>query len=281
MLLDDQASVKPFRPPAVETLTLRERSHLRDRLEGGVARWRWATELGLRVTALDQDAGSGAGDDRLVGWYARLQPVALWLHAEPAAAIVCLSVGAPLPRQLQSRLTAVDLAVLDLWARQALGALVTVLDESPVGEVARIDQHAGALWDDEEPMMRAKLTWAGERAAGVIAVGSRLARSPRETGPTLGDFPGVLAQAPVTLEARLDGPRLALADLLTLQCGDVVLLGKKTAVEVGFYTGDMIIARGRPGARGSRMAVRLTWTCEQSALPDEITDVGVEMPDGE
>jgi len=281
VLLDDHASIRLFRPPAVEALTARERSRLRDRLEGGVARWRWATELGLRVTALDQvGAGSRADDDQLVGWCARLQPLALWLHPELAAAIVCLSVGAPLPRQPQSRLTEVDLAVLDLWAHQALGVLGSALDEPLIGEVDHIDQHAGASCGDKKPMVLAELTWAGERPAGALLIASRPARFTRETGPTLGDFPEVLAQAPVTLDARLDGPRLALADLLTLGCGDVVLLGRKAAVEVGLFAGDTMVARGRPGARGSRMAVRLTWTRDGSAPPDEIIDVGDEMPDG-
>ncbi len=277
MLLEPgEAKIAPFRPPAADAPSARERERLRARLEGAVGRWRWATELGLRVTGLEAACGADAGG--AICWRADGAPLVLTLEAEPAAALVCLSVGAELPQAPETRLSEVDGAVLDVWARRALTAVGAALDGAVMGEVQRIP--AGAAADADQPMVAAMLAWAGERPAGTLLVGRAPAQAQREPGAALGDRPGALLGAPVRLAARIDGPELPLAELLTLGEGDVVLLGRKAAIEVSLAAGDVTVATGRPGAQGARMAVRLSWTCDALERAGEMTDGGGEMTDG-
>jgi len=276
LLEPGEARIERFRPPAADAPSARERERLRGRIEGAVGRWRWATELGLRVTGLEAPARPDAG--AAVCWRAEAAPLVLMLEAEPAAALVCLSVGAEPPSRPETRLSAVDVAVLDLWARRALAAVGTALDGAVTGEVQRVS--VGVRADGDEPMIAATLAWAGERPAGRLLVGPAPARGEREPRAALGDRPGALLGAPVRLGARIDGPELPLAELLTLGKGDVVLLGRKTAVEVALDAGDVTVATGRPGSQGGRMAVRLSWTWEALERAGDMTEAGGEMTDG-
>ncbi len=272
-----QARFEPLRPPAADTPNTRERARLRARLDGGVGRWRWATELGLRLTAIE--APACADGTALLCWRAEAMPLALTLEAEVAAALVCLSLGAEPPDELQTRLSSVDLAVLDVWARHALAAIGMALDGAVTGEVRRVSTEARAD-DGDEAMIAAKLAWAGERPAGRLLVGLEAALGEREVGTALGDRPGALLGAPVSLTARIEGPELPLAELLTLGTGDVVLLGRKSAIEVALTAGDVTVARGRPGAQAGRMAVRLSWTCDALRGTGDTMEAGGESDGG-
>lgn len=277
MLVDPgEARVERFRPPAADAPSARERERLRARLEGAVGRWRWATELGLRIAGLEAPSRANAGG--AICWRAEAAPLALMLEAEPAAALVCLNVGAELPEAPQTRLSEVDAAVLDLWARRALTAVGAALDGALTGEVRRLA--AGEAAHGDQPLIAATLAWAGERSAGSLLAGAALAQRQSEPGVALGARPEALLDAPVRLGARIDGPELPLAELLTLSEGDVVLLGRKTAIEVALAAADVTVATGRPGAQGGRMAVRLSWTCDALQRAGEMTEAGGEMTDG-
>jgi len=281
VLLDADRPVEPFRPPGLDELSAAERAGLRSRLTGAVDGWRWATELGLRLTSLDQAAEGPSPGDAAIAYVAHDAPLALAVEPEPAVAVVCLSLGGSPPTGPSPALSAVDLAVLDLWARGALGGIARALDVPAGGEARRLRSGERPAPPDAGPLLAASLSWAGDRPAGWLLIPARLGRrEPDAGGPTLGEAPAALLEAPVALAAHIDGPALPLSELLTLEPGDLVLLGRKSSVEVTLGVADTTLAAGRPGAQGDRMAVRITRTWQTPQPTSEITEPGGETPDG-
>lgn len=263
MLLDADTACQRLRLPRVDEPTPADLHAARTRLRGAVDGLCWATELGLRMVALEPLApGALPPADDCVAYAADGGPVLLLARAA-AVGVVRLSLGgeAGAAADGAADLTAVDLAVLDLWARSALQALAAVLgldDSAP----QRVDGPATGLAATDARLV-ARLAWAGDRPAGALVFAARLARTRRaEHGPTLAQRPTALLGATVTLAAHISGPPVPLAELLGLEVGDVVLLGSKTALEVELAADGETIALGRPGAQGGRMAVRIGWLSE-------------------
>ncbi|MGD9498211.1 MAG: FliM/FliN family flagellar motor switch protein [Armatimonadota bacterium] len=257
MLLNDDRRVEPFRPRGVHELSGAERSLLHTRLTAAIDGWPWAAELGLRLTSLAPAGGDGAPACGAVHYAAAPASPRLVLEAELAVALVCLSLGGAPPDDGEPTLSAVDLAVLDLWAHRALRAVERELDVPAYASVRRLGTDELAAPGSGASLLVGTLTWAGERPAGRLLLPAALGRRAAADGRRLGDSPDALIAAPVTLAAQIGVAPVPLAELLALQPGDVLLLGHKGAVEVTLQTGSMAVAVGRPGAHGGLMAVRV------------------------
>lgn len=282
MLLDAATPCRPLRPPGADEPTPADLSAVCAGLRSVVDNWQWAVELGLRMTALEPlPPGAEPDGDHCVA-YAIGGGSALLLRAEVAAGIVRLSLGGAAdaaPDGPGDHLSAVDLAVLDVWAQAAVGAVAGVLgvdDPTP----RRIYPPPVAA-RDAPPRLLGRLSWAGERPAGALVFAAHLARRrPREHGPALGERPAALLHATVRLSAQISGPPVPLAELLALEVGDVVLLGPKTALEVRVDAAGETVALGRPGAQGERMAVRIAWLSEALYGGPTVTEEGRGSCDG-
>lgn len=189
--------------------------------------------------------------DGLVWYEAGSGEVALGLEPGFAVAMVCRSLGAPLREDVPRELSEVDLAVLDVWAREALTILAQAVMDGAAPTVRRVQSPSlqGAI-------AVAELYWASGRSAGTIALSCDLADD-REQGRSLAQAPGLLADVAVRLEATIGGPRLHLAEVIDLEPGDAVRLGQKGDVMVTLSAGGRIVASGRPGVQDRCLAVRV------------------------
>ncbi|MEA3402464.1 MAG: FliM/FliN family flagellar motor C-terminal domain-containing protein [Armatimonadota bacterium] len=278
VLMDPDTPVEPFRPRPVEDLSSAEWSRLRSRLAGAVAGWRRSTETGLRLDEMRRVAGEPPSPEGV--WYvAGGVPLALCLDRTLSAALVCLSLGSPPPDEPQDKLTETDLAVLDVWAREAVPEVAGALDAS-AGPPTRVTAaEAAELMRGEEPLAVGDLRWASGRPGGAVVVARALARSDAEAdGRALADYPDALLRAPVAVDAVVAGPELPLAELLSLEAGDVVLLGLKSEVQVTLSVGGTAAAVGRPGVQGGKMAVRITRGPDTTGTFQPLT--GSETSDG-
>ncbi|MFP4248424.1 MAG: FliM/FliN family flagellar motor switch protein [Armatimonadota bacterium] len=262
MLIDHCGEPTVFTPPPVEELTPAERGRLRSRLVGVVESWRGAMEIGMRVATLCQhrDAARVASGDGVTWFRAGGAPVMVGLTSPAAVGLICVSLGADVPENPDTHLTALDLALLDAWADRAVRELVAALDAGSAGEILRQADAPGEIAAEWRAVVVADLTLAEEIHAGVIVVGEEIARQhTRGTGApvtTLRDRPELLLQANVTVEAAIRSEPVPLPELLTLECGDVLLLGQKTALKAALSAGEAVVAEGRPGAREGMRAVR-------------------------
>ncbi|MGM0494600.1 MAG: FliM/FliN family flagellar motor switch protein [Armatimonadota bacterium] len=263
MLIDHCGDAAVFVPPPVEELTPEERGRLRSRLVGVVESWRGAMEIGMRVATLCQhrDAAGIASGDGVTWFRAGGAPVMVGVTSPAAVGLICVNLGEDVPEKPDTRLTQLDLALLDAWADRAVRDLVAALNAGSAGEILRRIDAPGEIAAEWGPVVSAELTFAGEMPAGVIAIGESVAhRHTRATrGPvtTLGDRPELLWQAKVTVEAAITAEPVPLPELLTLECGDVLLLGQKTALGAALSAGETVVAEGRPGAREGLRAVRI------------------------
>jgi len=256
---DPTGRAEAFRPPRADELSERDWARLRSGLTAAVDGLDGTIETGLRLAEISREARDEphVADGEI--WYeATGVPLALALRPEMAAALVCVSLGSPAPDQPAPDLSDVDLAVLDVWARQALQAIAASFQVATGVGARRRAGPSEELAQGDRGCVAADLAWAGDRPAGSILLSRQLVCADEPTGPALAETPELLLGAPVTVCATIDGPRLPLVELLGLEVGDVVLLGPKGELEVSLAVGSLPIATGRPGARSERMAVRLT-----------------------
>lgn len=254
MLLGPGAEMAAFRPPPVEDLTGVQLRRLRATLVGVIDSWRGALEIGLRVGDLLQPREARAAGSAPDGVHVRAgaAPVALSLTPEAAASLLCVNLGSTMPDEPATRLSELDLALLDAWATRALPELVSALGGGTAGEVLR------GRPAEIEGAIGVELAFAGERPAGALRIGPALAR-PRASvsGETLGDHPALLLEAGLMVQAAIASDPLPITDLLTLEQGDVLLFGDKTGVEAALTAGEAVVAEGRPGARAGMRAFRI------------------------
>lgn len=274
MLIEANKTVATFRPPPVEELSAGERRRLRAALAGVVASWGGSSSLGLLVgdpRRQDEVPAHYAGP-----WFrATGAPVGLGLTPEAAVSLLCANLGAPMPTAPSTHLSELDLALLNTWATQALQELATGLAAGPVGQVLRVPDYPQDLAAGSCSVVVAELTFASDMPAGVIVVDAAIARRREPSDPaTIGDEPTVLLDATVTAEAIIRAT-VRLDELLTLEVGDVLILGDKTTVEAELVAADEVMARARPGARGERRALRVT----SGLLSDHVGRRG-ELSDG-
>ncbi|MFW6437597.1 MAG: FliM/FliN family flagellar motor switch protein [Armatimonadota bacterium] len=256
MLIDDAGGIKPYCPPSVEELTDSECRRLRTTVASVVESWRGAPEIGMRVGGLHRGHRLTAVDDdsSAVCFAADKLPVELRLSPDAAVSLLCVNLGARMAEQPDTRLSEVDLALLDAWAARALPALVDALDAGPGGEIRRRPAGSGR----EDGSVAVELTFAGTMVAGWIVIGGELARMDRgRGGDTLGEHPELLLHARIGVEARIVSEPVPMPELLSLECGDVLLLGDKTAIKAELTAGDAVVAAGRPGARDGVRALRI------------------------
>lgn len=257
VLREAGAQVEALRPPPVEELTVGERGRLRAALGGAVESWPRADAIGLRVAQLRRAAAPEVGDGG--AWFrAAGAPVALGLTPRAAVSLVCVSLGAAMPAEPKDRLSGMDVAVLEAWAGRALPALAEALGVGPAEELERVRGCPRGLAGVEGEVVVGELAFAGEVPAGTILVAAEHARGGEAGGrATLGDHPGALLRARVMAEAVIRTGGVALAELLALEVGDVLVLGPKGEVEAQLVAGGAVVGAGRPGARGGARAVRI------------------------
>lgn len=258
MLLGPDAEVTPLRPPAADEPAERQLRELAAALSSALATWGGAGLMGMqlaqvtRASAPDQlCAAAGA-----VAW--RMQALGVALPPALAASLVCLSLGGQ-PDDEGGPLTGLDLAVLDIWARRALGAVAERLELEPGAAERASIAEMRAEWPGPTAVAHVPSA-AGE--ALLLLGWDQVARVRGAGGPRLGDHPGLLRGLRVPVEARLGGADLPLADLLAAAEGDVVMLGGQADAAVGLYVGGHRIARGRPGVRSGKMAMKVDHTDE-------------------
>lgn len=257
MLIDHCGEPAAFRPPPVEALTPDEHRQLRETLDGVVESWSGARQIGMQVLRLREH--ERAADEAADVWFrASGLPLALGLTARAAASLLCVNLGAQMPSAPETRLSEIDRALLDAWASRTLPALAEALGAGPTGEVTSDAGESARFAMEQERFVAAELTFAGEVSAGMITIATELARGPRDRPAlTLGDHADLLLQASLTVEATIVAEPVPLPELLSLECGDVLLLGDKTAVEAHLSAGEAVVAAGRPGAREGMRALRL------------------------
>lgn len=257
MLIDDCGAIAAFRPPPVEQLSEGERRRLRARLAGVVDTWRGAAEIGLRLRELHQgqeipEPVEGGAD---VWFHVARLPLALGLTPRAAVSLLCVNLGAKMPEEPDTALSEVDLALLDAWAARALPPLVGALDAGPAGEVQR--RPRAPQYDGDAVV--ADLTFAAEMPAGRLVIGREIARKDRDStaGERLGQHPELLLHARIQAHASITSEPVPICELLSLERGDVLLLGDKTTIEAELTAGSSVVATGRPGAREGVRALRI------------------------
>lgn len=261
VLIDQCVEVAAFRPPPVEQLTESECSRLIAVLAGVVDGWRGAVEVGIRLGEFEQhnaDPGPTSVADDL--WFhASATPIALGLTPEAAVSLLCVNLGAEMPAAPDAELTAVDLALLEVWAGRAVSELATALGAGPAGEVVRRRGTPGELIaETQDVVVSAGLTFSGGMPAGAVLVGAEVARTREKRPPVrLGDRPGLLLQARLTVNATIATDPVPLCELLSLEKGDVLLLGDKAGIEATLTASECVVASGRPGAQEGTRALRI------------------------
>ncbi len=254
--------MKPLSLPRAEEPTQREWGRLQEYLEAAMQGWEAAAKAGLMVERLlradrpeELPAMPGAVTYRLTG-----APVFLALQPELAAALVCLRLGADLPGEPGTALTAVDLAVLDTAVSPCLAAMASALEIGAGVTAERLEMGPReAVSRLAAAVVGALLRSPRVRGRGIVLVTQQAMREAfAGPGPRLAENPGALMAARVEAQARMRGACVPLAELLMAEVGDVVMLGGSADKEVGLYVGDAELAKGRPGARDGRMAVRIT-----------------------
>jgi flagellar motor switch protein FliM len=66
-----------------------------------------------------------------------------------------------------------------------------------------------------------------------------------------------LSHAPVTLRAEVASVELPIADILSLEPGDVIRLGARADDGVQLFAENVRLARAQPGANGMRRAIQI------------------------
>jgi len=262
VLLGAGTEVKPIGLPQAEEPTEREWARLRQSLDSAMQGWRAGAQAEIAVERLlqaarleDLPAMPGAVTYRLTD-----APLLMALQPELAAALVCLCLGAEPPHQPDAALTAVDFAVLDTAVSPCLEAIASSLEierSAPPERLTMGPREAMSYLGG--PVVGGLLHSQRVRGRGAVMVQQQAMREAlAERGPGLAENPGALMAARVAVEARMTGACVPLAELLTAEVGDVVILGGSVAREVGLYVGGNELAGGQPGAKGGRMAVRIT-----------------------
>ncbi len=278
MLMQADARVAAFRPPPVEELSDEERRRLRSTLAGVVDSWRGAIEVGLHVAELRRQDEPPVGAEAADGgpWFRTgAAPVALGLTPAAAVSLLCVSLGARMPVEAETRLSEMDLRLLGAWAGRAVPELVAALGAGAPGEVLQRAECPRELGAKSGSVIVAELTFAAELPAGAIVLGAELARK-RDAARrvTLGDDPTALLAASVTAEAVIATDGVPLSELLAIEVGDVLLLGDKGAVEAQVMAADAVVARARPGARAGLRALRVTGGVlnDHAGRPEDASD---------
>ncbi len=261
MLIESGSDVERYLPPSVDELTAPEQERLLSRLSDAVEAWDGTVETGLCLEQLITVEGVHAlpALDAAVEYCASEAGVALALPPALCGALVNLTLGAPAEGP-KRKLTATDLAILDLWARKAVHGIVQVLSAGVQDKTVR---RRGAIQRlaREGDMVIGQLTWAAadEERAGLVVFPKELATSREEDGGrvTLADTPQALLRGTVRMEAMIGGPALPMRELLGVEAGDVLLLGRKRDVEAELCLEGRRLAVGRPGGKSTSRAIRI------------------------
>jgi flagellar motor switch/type III secretory pathway protein FliN len=262
VLLSPDAALQPIRLPRADELTRREQQALRRRLRDALAGWLDDAEgrVGLHMTLRADGSEQVPALPEALTYRLQQAPVLISVQPELAAALVCVSLGDSAPREVDAHLTPVDLAVLEVTILPALEALAAALSLPAGGPLQRLGlgaREAAAQLDG--PAVGALLHSPHLAGGGLVLVAQEAVRQAlAQPGPSLADDPRPLLQARVTAEARVSGARVPLVEMLAAEAGDVVLLDGPISREIRLFVGDTEVARGRPGARSGRMAVRIT-----------------------
>ncbi len=241
---------RPLRPPAVNDLPAPALHSLGTKVSDAVRGWPQSAEAALAISPFET-FGDATLADGLVWYEAGSGEVALGLEPGFAVAMVCRSLGAPLREDVPPELSEVDLAVLDVWARKALAILAQAVMDGAAPAVRRVQSPSL-----QDTIAVAELSWASGRRAGTIALSRDLADD-REQCRSLAQAPELLADVAVRLEATIGGPRLRLAQVIDLEPGDAVRLGRKGDVTVTLSADGCMVASGRPGVQDRCLAVRV------------------------
>ena len=256
MLLGPDADARALRPPDAAELTGAEWSALRRALASAVSAWRGAGLMGMAPGGAELLAGPGQVflAEGSVAWQTEGGEATLVLPATLAAGLVCVTLGGE-PQPGDGRLSPIDLAVLDVWAREALGKLAA-LSGIATGAARRVEgDAAGALEQVQWPAVVALVTTPAGDATVVMPAGA--IRRVSAGGPRLGDDPRALLEVRVRAEARLHGTEVPLTDLVAAAEGDVLLMGEAARQVVGIYVAGSQVASGRAGVKSGRLAVRI------------------------
>lgn len=253
MLHGPEVGVTPLRPPTADELTQFQRLGLRQVLRAALAAWTGAELMGMQVGEIERATAATrpVAEEGAAAW--RTDELALVLPRALAAALVCLSVGGQ-PDPTEGPLSELDLAVLDVWASQALAELAGRLGLEPTA-VER-GNALQVLADWRWPAVLAHLPSAAGEAL-VLIPSSALVPRAGGGGARGSDRLRLLHSVRVPIEVRLAGAQLPLADLIAAGPGDVVLIGRGAEAEVGLYVGGQCTAHGRPGVRSGRLAMRI------------------------
>ena len=257
MLLGPDADARALQPPDAAALTGAEWSALRRALASAVSAWRGAGLMGMAPGGSEVLAGPGQVFlvEGSAAWQTEGGEATLALGPSLAAGLVCVTLGGE-PQPGDGRLSPIDLAVLDVWAREALGKLAA-LSGIATGAARRVEgDAAGALEQVQWPAVVALVTTpAGD--ATVVMPSRAIRRASVGDGPRLGDDPRALLEVRVRAEARLHGTEVPLTDLVAAAEGDVLLMGEAARQVVGIYVAGSQVASGRAGVKSGRLAVRI------------------------
>jgi flagellar motor switch/type III secretory pathway protein FliN len=66
-----------------------------------------------------------------------------------------------------------------------------------------------------------------------------------------------LLDVPIEIEARLDGPRVRVADVLALEKGSIVMTGRRAGTNIDVYAGEALIGSGELGSANQHAIVRM------------------------
>jgi flagellar motor switch/type III secretory pathway protein FliN len=255
------AAVSAYRPPTVAELSPRESAQVQAALVSVSGRLHqiWQSYLGPQAElgdwriAGDVDADGGLGW-QWEGWRGGVRIGDELQHGIIAAATGFDEATAPCNERPGPVATAVLRTVLAALLRSLLGAF----GQSAGGPLHwRSDGDAGAA-----PGVTVR---AAGRAAGVpgeIAWRLPLALIRQPSAPPSEEeqerLHTAVSDAEMAVEAVVPGPRISAEELAGLAPGDIVLLGNDSVAEVSVIVAGRAIARGQPGLKSDRLAIRIT-----------------------
>ena len=277
MLLPPPVECEPLCFPTIEQLSGVERQALHDELprllsvvdrasrrclgdgvhvESGQVLWRPAELRGLA-------ASQGPG---LVVTFGEVHQLVLRLDRPLACATTAALLGGELERQEQTReLTTVDMAILQSYLQAVAAALVRAAFHSNVQQTELLspEEDAQLLAQADKvalvfPMRLGPVSGTMQMVAPAEAWRATLRTAePVEQRLTAHQ----LGHMPVRLEAFINGASVSLAEMLALEPGDVIPLPQGEQMAVQVLAGPCMVAVGRAGAQGERLAVHLTSCC--------------------
>lgn len=265
MLYEDVQAAR-FRPPAEHLLTGDERTRLRVALSAVVDALPGATELGLRLTGIDQRELAAEA----CAIHYRGGEMMLALCPRAAAGLVCYALGGAVSPGSEVALSEIDLALLDAWAGEALPTLGRSLAIA-VPEVVRCRPGT-----PDGCVAVAELCFAGDEPAGMVVFDAGTTRRRGEREGTLGDDASCLRDVKARVAVEIPEVRLTLVELLGIGPGDVLVLGRKSEMRGEMRAGALLLGSGRPGARSGSRALRLVKsdTEQQRAEQSRVIDDG-------